>query len=922
MIYFRRVKHNLKILKKVVKVLGLSLVFLLLVMLILPYVFSDTITEKVKQYANSKLNSELYFSETSLSFFKHFPSLTVSLEDVVLKGSAPFEKDTLIQSKEIGFGVDILSVFFNEKINIDKIYIENGQIAITINSKGQPNYNVYISDEALPDVESEPASLKLSRIEIKNTDLIYNDLATKMYIKANGFNYVGKGDLNKSVFDLASNAKINAFDFTYDGEQYLKQKSVNAKLITKINTESLSFFFQENNLKINKLPVDFKGAIHFLKNGYSLDFKVVSENSNLNDFFTALPPQFITWLDKTKIKGRTDLLFSLKGDYIASENKNPDLHFNMKVREGFISSKESPYPVENVFLNFDTKLPSLNFEALQLKIDSIYFDVGKDFFNGNVITKGLKNPVIDAKIRSNLDLEKLNIALGIDGLHLKGLLKADVTSRGIYNAEDSKFPITKGELLIKDGFIKTKYYPNPIQNINIQSTIENISQDFKDASLIISKGTFEFENQPFDVVASFVNFEDINYNVKAKGTIDVQKIYKVFSQEGLNLEGFIKADVSFSGKQSDASNGNYEKLNNKGTLYLKDIQTSTAYLPKPFLIKEGLFQFNQDQMSFDEFKANYGTSDFLMNGYLENVINFVLSDKAILKGNFDLKSNFINLNEFVPVNNSVADENDSITSGVIIIPSNFDLKFNASVQKIKYDELIIDNLKGSIAIHQSKIGVQNTGFELIGTKVNLNGLYYNENEERAHFDFKMNAVDFDIKRAYNEISLFKEIASAAEYAEGIVSLDYKLSGKLDNTMSPILPSLIGGGTLSVKNVKMKGFKLFNVVSQKTETGALNDPDISKVDIKTTIKNNLIKIERFKFKVAGFRPRIEGETSLDGDLNLKMRIGLPPLGIIGIPIKVTGTQENPLIKLGSKTEDLEEIEYDEEIKPTEELKTDE
>jgi AsmA protein len=55
--------------------------------------------------------------------------------------------------------------------------------------------------------------------------------------------------------------------------------------------------------------------------------------------------------------------------------------------------------------------------------------------------------------------------------------------------------------------------------------------------------------------------------------------------------------------------------------------------------------------------------------------------------------------------------------------------------------------------------------------------------------------------------------------------------------------------------------------------------------------------------------------------------LPPLGIIGIPIKVTGTQDNPIIGLGKKTEDLEETEYEEgmenlpktkEILPTTEL----
>lgn len=42
------------------------------------------------------------------------------------------------------------------------------------------------------------------------------------------------------------------------------------------------------------------------------------------------------------------------------------------------------------------------------------------------------------------------------------------------------------------------------------------------------------------------------------------------------------------------------------------------------------------------------------------------------------------------------------------------------------------------------------------------------------------------------------MATAAEKAEGIVSLDYKVAGKLDGNTQPIYPSLVGGGKLSVK----------------------------------------------------------------------------------------------------------------------------
>ncbi|MDO7743164.1 MAG: hypothetical protein MUP99_05300, partial [Pedobacter sp.] len=63
-----------------------------------------------------------------------------------------------------------------------------------------------------------------------------------------------------------------------------------------------------------------------------------------------------------------------------------------------------------------------------------------------------------------------------------------------------------------------------------------------------------------------------------------------------------------------------------------------------------------------------------------------------------------------------------------------------------------------------------------------------------------------------------------------------------------------------------------------------------------IDRNIITIERFKMRIAGFRPRFEGQVSFDGRLNLSGRIGLPPFGIIGIPLSVTGTQDKPKVAL--------------------------
>jgi AsmA protein len=79
---------------------------------------------------------------------------------------------------------------------------------------------------------------------------------------------------------------------------------------------------------------------------------------------------------------------------------------------------------------------------------------------------------------------------------------------------------------------------------------------------------------------------------------------------------------------------------------------------------------------------------------------------------------------------------------------------------------------------------------------------------------------------------------------------------------------------------------------------------------------VITLEKTRMKISGFRFRIGGETSFNGQLNLKARLGLPPLGIVGIPMRILGTQENPKFKYGRGTgdEDVAETDYSDEIPP--------
>lgn len=1031
-------KQTTRILLRFLKISGITLVSILILLFLAPYLFPDTVGKQIKHWTNQSIKGDLNFTKARLSFFTHFPSLTLTLYDVDLKGSAPFQQDTLLAAKKLGFGVNLQKLIFDHQVTINKIYLNEAYINVMVNDSGRANYNIYVSDTSSKQntSDSSAASLHLEKIIIKDSRLHYSDKSIPMLIQADHLYYEGTGDLSKSIFDLSSHIQSDSLNFDLDNHAYVHRKAIDANLITSINTKTLALIFKDDKIRMNKLNLLFNGKLDFLKNGYDMDFSLSSENADLFQLVTIFPPEYLDWLQKTTVKGTVNLTSTLKGKYIASTGEMPDYGIKLSILDGFIDYQDAQIPVSQFNGYAEAELPSLDPEKLHVKIDSMAFRLANDFFRSRLESTGLSEPRIELLADAKMNLQNLKLATGIssfdtkgqlnmhlsakgkyakkvirtslrktdtviasipvfdvdcslqngyvkyykvaqpiqniflvmhatcpdsnyrhaffkidtvhanalknfiqgkgiihasvdypmemnlkasfdlsdikevyplDSLTLSGIILADISASGKYAPDHHLFPKAAAHFSLKNGLIQTKYYPHPIEKINIDLNALDNAGNLNGLECSLQPASLSFEGKPFYFQGKFKNFDDLNYNLSVNGELDLGKIYQVFARKDLGVNGFIRAHANFQGKQSDAKNGRYELLKNSGTMDVRDLTLTQELFPKPFIIHQGHFRFDQDKMWFETFMANYGKSDIQLDGFVENAINYVLGKNEVLKANFNLKAKNIDLNEFtVYADSRSAPEDNKQAAGVIMIPENLDLTIKAESEKVVYNDILLNHFAGGMNIKDGAIELSETGFEIIGCQAAMSGKYASISTQRASFEYKLVAKDFDVQRAYKEIKLFHDLASSAEHASGIISIDYALSGKLNEKMYPIYPTLAGGGVLSVKNVKFKNWKLFNTVSSTSGKNDLKDPDLSKIDVKSSIKNNLITIEKMKFKTGGFRIRFEGQTSFDNKVNFKMRIGLPPLGIIGVPLRVTGSSDNPKIRLGkSDTDPLEE-----------------
>ncbi len=1027
------------------KFLGIGLAVLVLLILSATYFLSERFDDEVKSFANEHLNTELNFSKSRLSFFNHFPSLTLTLYNFSLKGAAPFQQDTLLASKEIALGVDLWSVFKGDMI-VNKVFLTDARINVKVDASGKANYDIYTSSDTSrvsPSDSSDDLSLQIEKLMIENSSIDYDDQSMPMQFSAKGFNYSGKGDLSKSIFDLASQANIESFDFNYDHQYYFVSKKIQGDLVTKINTQSLSFFFERNDLRINDLPIHFNGMFAFLKKGYRMDFNISAQSTELKDIISAMPQDYIHWMEQTDVRGKASVGVRLFGDYISDTDTLPSLVMNVDVQGGYVAYQQAPFPIQDLFLHLDARVPHFNLDSTEVNMDSLSFGIEKGFCKASLKTKGLDNPTIAANIHTEIDLGKIQRAIGlkafdmrgqyglklqaagrwvreqnpasvqpdtivssipsfsvqsylkngyfknrqtaqavdhlsfnleasckdhqyrntsvslknieatflgnfikgyvainggpqlfvdgklqskiqlaslqkiypVDSLQLQGNLRANIAARGVLDIDKKIFPTTHATIDLVNGMIQSKYYPKPIEKINIQASLHSTKGALRQTSLAIQPVSFLFEGHPFMLHASLQNFENIHYDIASQGILDLGHLCKVFASDAFDVTGQIKTHLALKGNEQDLKEARYEKLHNTGTLEMKDIVMQSEYFPYPFHVDNGVFIFVQDSIRLQSIRVGYGHSDLTFNGSVANILPYYLRDEP-LRGRFTLDSKYLDVNQFmaaVPAPNASNETHVPATpSGVVVVPPNLDVNVFTNVGKIKFGTMNISDAHASLSMQQGTLSIHKAGFVMIQAPVEMTATYYSMSPTRAYFDYRIHAKSFDIRRAYNEVPLFREMVSSAATAQGIISLDYQLKGKLNAGMSPVFPSLEGEGVLSVQKAKIKGFKLLTAISKATEKDSLNNPSVSNIQIKTSIKNNLITLAPLKMKIAGFRPRIQGQSSFDGHINFKCRLGLPPLGIIGIPFSITGTQSNPIVKMkrGKNNQPLTETSDDE------------
>ena len=876
--------------KKTLKITGISLVALIGLAFAAPFVFKSQITALVKKQINKSVNAKVDFNDVSLSLFRHFPRVTISMKDLSIIGKDDFATDTLISVRELDASANLVSVIKGRDINIYGVFLESPRIHALVNKNGKANWDISKQDPN-PTANNDSSSafhMHLKKYSISNGYLLYRDETAGINTEITDFDHEGKGDFTADAFTLSTTTKAADANFIYANIPYLKNAKVAIDADIQVDNKTNKYTFQTDDIILNDLKLSCKGFFQVVNDSmYDMDISFNSPSNDFKHILSLIPAVYQKDFDKMKAGGRAVFKGFVKGIY--SPTEMPAYNINLEVDDGFFQCPDLPKQLKNIQLALVVNNPDGVTDHTTIAISSGHFELDNEPFDFRFL---LKNPVtdrfVDAAAKGRIDLAKVSKLIKLDeGTKLAGSVSADVFARGNLSAiENHSGPFAAGGFLdIQDLFYSSKQFAQPVHNGNMKIEIEN-SDGIADKTFInVTSGHMQVGDDPVDFslsVRNLVSTVDFAGHAKGRFTLDNLKQF-VKLDPGTSLSGIMNADLDFSGYKAAIEKSEYDKITTRGTLDLRNVKYISKAYPTGINITRTTLAFNENDVTLDALSGNYLNTNFTADGVLNNLMGYALKNQT-LSGTVNLTADKMNLNEWIGEDTATA---TTTQSAPFAVPANVNFLINAKMGKVKYDKVIYSNVNGSMAVSDETVKLQNVRTEALDGVINFNGSYSTKtNKKQPDIAISYNVKNIDVQKAFYSFNTVQKLMPIGQFLSGKLSSQLSMTGKLHGDMMPDFSSLTGNGNLLLVQGILKKFAPLEKLASTLQIDELKEVTIK--DIKNYIEfaNGKVLVKPFAFKVKDIEMLIGGTHGFDQSLDYVIQMKLPR--------KYLGAQGNELV----------------------------
>ncbi len=475
--------------KKVLRILLILILVILTFLVATPLLFKKQLLEKAREVANTSVNAEVDFDDFSLSFFKDFPRLTVSLSGVSVVGIDVFDGDTLVSFEQFSATVNLLSLVKKEAIQVRGILLDQPRISGIILEDGSVNWDIARESELVVEEEADTSSsaspdlnVELKRFEIRNARISYDDRSSAMKATLDGFNFILSGDLGLEHTVLELQAGAERVNILMGGVRLVKNAVLEVVINLDADLVNSVFTLQDNSFAINELVLLLEGMVSLPENGdMAVDMSFATKETSFKSLLSMVPAVYMRDFEDVETDGQLALSGTIKGTM--TDDHTPSADISLKVDKARFAYPDLPKSVENIQIDVDIHFDGIQNDNSKVDVNTFHVELGDNpvDLEAHVITP-ISDPQINAILKANIDFATLSDVVPMEDVNLKGILDARLDVMGkMSSIENEEYEDFKA-----DGIIKLQQFelksPDIPQPVFINSTVMKFSPKYVELS--------------------------------------------------------------------------------------------------------------------------------------------------------------------------------------------------------------------------------------------------------------------------------------------------------------------------------------------------------------------------------------------------------------------------------------------------------
>ncbi len=444
----------------------------------------NKIIQQVKQQAADKLNGDLQIGNISLGFLSTFPHISVLLENISVKDTLfARHHHPFFEGKKIYLSLSIINII--QKNNpVNGILVENAQLYVYTDTSGYSNAYLFSPKKELkPAAKTSVSKINIETVRLRNVRFVLNDQKKlKLYdFDVSKFNADIKTADTAIRFKTQNDILIHSLAFNTANGSFAKEARFEGDYIIFYNKIQKQLRYNDLNIKIKGHPFTVSGAFNFT-DASTFSFKAATKNIDY-DFAKGL-------LTEKNAKALSVVKLEKPIDEVTAEISGPLNGGDPLVRSTWKCTENNVQTVNGNFTNCTFSGSYINeLVAGQPRKDPnsrLHFQNFRGNWEGitlrskNIYMDNLEIPVVNADIKADFDLTKLNNIIGSSTLDLhQGKGQLDITYSGPLGQNTKKNTILNGKWTFSDGTLM--YHP---RNIEIKDLNGNIV--FKNSDVFVN----------------------------------------------------------------------------------------------------------------------------------------------------------------------------------------------------------------------------------------------------------------------------------------------------------------------------------------------------------------------------------------------------------------------------------------------------